>query len=129
MFAKYNCENFPCVFIDLSGTIESDSDFTDFTKKWLQLYERKQDFELIFETKNIGLISPIYSIYTGLFIRSLKKMNPQYLKKSKIIVHNNFVYYLLKLVFSIESPVANVEIIFNNKSEFIVPKQKYTNKY
>ena len=71
MFAKYNCENFPCVFIDLSGTIKSDSDFTDFTKKWLQLYERKQDFELIFETKNIGLISPIYSIYTGLFIRSL----------------------------------------------------------
>ena len=119
MVAIYDYTNFPVVFIDLSGTIKNENDFNDFVKKWLNLYEKKEYFELIFETKNISYVNPKYCIYTGLFIRSLKKKNPQYLKKSKIIIHNKFIYSLLKLIFFIESPVANVEIIYNNKSEII----------
>jgi hypothetical protein len=112
MFAKYNTELFPIVKVDLSGTIKSDDDFADFTNNWLNLYNNERDFTFEFDTKNVGLVNPKYCIYVALFIQNLKKRKTQYLKCSSIYVYNKYVYNLLKFIFSIQSPVAPIQLIY-----------------
>ena len=36
MFANYDYTNFPLVKIDLSGNIENNDDFLNFTNQWLE---------------------------------------------------------------------------------------------
>jgi hypothetical protein len=115
MFANYDYTNFPLVKIDLSGTIENNDDFLNFTNQWLKLYDNKINFEFIFNTYNCGLINPKYCLYTALFIKKIKQKKIQYLKKSTIYVYNKYIFHLLKIIFYIEKPVAPVSIIFYNK--------------
>ena len=123
MFANYNYDNFPIVKVDLSGTILSNDDFTNFTQQWLELYNKKEYFEFIFDTKKCGLVNPKYCLYTALFIKSIKKQKIQYLKNSKIFVYNKYIYKLLQIIFYIEKPVAPVEILLYNKDEYISTKK------
>jgi hypothetical protein len=123
MFANFDYSTFPVVLVDLSGTINSDTQITHFTENWLKLYEDKREFEFIFETQNMcsAFISPKYCLYVAFFIRSLKKEKIQYLKKSKIYVYNKYIFQLLKIIFIIEKPIAQVELIFiNSNNERIV---------
>ena len=115
MFAKYDYTNFPFVNIYLTGTIENKDDFLNFTNQWLKLYNKKENFEFIFNTYNCGLINPKYCIFMALFIKKIKQQKIQYLQKSTIFVYNKYIFQLLKIMFYIEKPVAPVEIIFNNK--------------
>tara|TARA_Y100000992_G_C20892092_1_gene316850 strand:- start:130 stop:513 length:384 start_codon:yes stop_codon:yes gene_type:complete len=115
MFANYDYTNFPLVKIDLSGNIENNDDFLNFTNQWLELYDNKNYFEFIFDTSKCGLINAKYCIYTALFIKKIKQQKIQYLKKSKIYVYNKYIFQLLKIIFYIEKPVAPVEIIYYNE--------------
>ena len=113
MFAKFNYTNFPIVNVDLSGIILNDEDFTNFTNNWLQLYEKQEYFQFVFDTKNAGLINIKYSIYMAFFIKMIKRKPIQYLTNSTIYVYNLYIFKLLKLIFYIEKPVAPVELILN----------------
>jgi len=115
MFAKYDYTDFPVIKIDLSGTIKNNDDFLNFTNQWLELYNRKKNFEFIFNTYNCGLINPKNCILMSLFIKKIKQQKIQYLQKSTIFVYNKYIFQLLKILFYIEKPVAPVEIIFYNK--------------
>ena len=120
MFANFDYSNFPIVLVDLSGTIDNDLQFKHFTESWLNLYKREREFEFIFETKNMSseFISPKYCLCVAFFIRSLKKKQKQYLKKSKIYVYNKYIFRILKIIFYIEKPVAPVELIELRKPRF-----------
>ena len=74
MFANYDYTNFPLVKIDLSGNIENNDDFLNFTNQWLELYNNKKYFEFIFDTSKCGLINAKYCIYTALFIKKIMKI-------------------------------------------------------
>ena len=101
--------------VNLNGSISNNNDFQSFTTPWLQLYSLKKYFELEIDTKNIDFVNPIYCIYCALFIKSIKKQNPQYLSKSKIYIYNRYIFKLAKYIFYIEKPVAPVELILINK--------------
>ena len=115
MVAIYDYTNFPIIKVDLSGNINTNDDFQNFTSQWLDLYKLKQNFEFEFDTKNTGYINPIYCLYTAIFIKSIKKQNPQYLLKSKIYVYNRYIFKLAKYIFYVEKPVAPVELILINE--------------
>ena len=115
MFAKYDYIDFPVIKIDLSGTIKNNEDFFNFTNQWLELYNKKENFEFIFNTYNCGLVNPKYCIFMSLFIKKIKQQKIHYLQKSTIFVYNKYIFQLLKIIFYIEKPVAPVEIIFYNK--------------
>ena len=126
MVAIYDYSNFPIVKVDLSGSINTNDDFQNFTSQWLELYKLHTYFEFEFNTINTGYINPLYCLYTAFFIKSIKKQNPQYLKKSKIYVYNKYIFKLAKYIFYIEKPVAPVELILinennNNYSEYFYP--------
>ena len=112
MFASYNLDKFPCVKVDISGTIINNEDFFSFTQQWLNLYNNKKSFEFIFNTQNAGLIDIKYCFYMAMFIKVIKKKPIQYLTKSTIYVYNKYIFHLFKFIFFLEKPIAPVILIF-----------------
>ena len=53
MWAEYNHSAYPIVEVNMKGNIGSDEEFELFTDEWLELYEKKRDFVLIFDTRNL----------------------------------------------------------------------------
>ena len=119
MWATYDYTHFPLINVSFNENINSDDEFEDFLNEWKLLYENKKNFEFIFDTKNCGYINPKYCFSMSYFIKKLKKEKIQYLKKSTIYVYHKFIWYLLKLIFVIERPVAPVYIIYINNENNI----------
>ena len=122
MFAIYDMSNFPDVNVKLENTINNQDDFNNFINNWLLLYSFEKDFTLTFDTKDVGFIHPKYALFMAIFIKTIKDKykNKQYLKHSTIYVYNYYVFYLLKLIFSIEKPVATVKLINYNDNNHII---------
>ena len=108
MFAQYNYDNFPIIFVEFSENINSETEFDQFLNEWLILYHNRRDFSFIFDTRNMKNISPKYAIKMTLFIKSLRKQPCHYLQKSLILVNNKHIKRLLDFVFTLQSPVAPV---------------------
>ena len=124
MFAQYNYDNFPVVFVTFSESINSETEFDQFLNEWLILYHNRQDFSYIFDTRNMKNISPKYAIKMTLFIKNLRKQPYHYLQKSLILVNDKHIKRLLDFVFTLQSPVAPVYLwhINSNDSE---PDKEY----
>ena len=108
MFAEYNYDNFPIVFVSFSETINSETEFDQFLNEWLILYHNRQDFSYIFDTRNMKNISIKYAIKMTLFIKNLRKEPYHFLQKSLILVNDKYIKRLLDFVFTLQSPVAPV---------------------
>ena len=129
MFAKYNYDNFPIVFVSFSESINSETEFDQFLNEWLILYHNRKDFSYIFDTRNMKNISPKYAIKMTLFIKSLRKEPYHYLQKSLILVNDKHIKRLLDSVFTLQSPVAPVYLwqINSNDSDHI--NEEYDKEY
>tara|TARA_R110001592_G_scaffold136665_1_gene353927 strand:- start:573 stop:971 length:399 start_codon:yes stop_codon:yes gene_type:complete len=119
MFAEYNYDFFPIIKVKLNN-VDNDNDFDNFLQSWLNLYIQQKDFTFIFDTTNVSDVPFKYSIRMAEFIRRLKKDNSyHYLQKSIIIVNSVFVKRMLNIIFNIQSPVAPVYILDDEKQEYI----------
>tara|TARA_B110000495_G_C22724367_1_gene425353 strand:- start:94 stop:549 length:456 start_codon:yes stop_codon:yes gene_type:complete len=114
MFAEYNHDHYPIVFVNFSESIESEDEFDQFLNEWLLLYHSQRDFSFIFDTRNMKNISLKYAIKMTLFIKELRKEKYHYLQKSLILVNNKSIKRLLDFVFTLQSPVAPVYIWLND---------------
>ena len=110
MFVDFNYNNFPIIYVTF-GKLETNEEFNMLVDEWLKLYDKKVYFTFIFDTTNLEVYNIKYSFKMSAFIYRLKREPIQYLQKSIIIVKNNFIQYLLDLIFFIQSPVAPVYII------------------
>jgi len=116
-WSTYNYNDFPEVFVKMKGKITNDDEFNSFCEKWYNLYEKNQDFTLIFDTTEVGFVSMKYAFKMRNFIRKLKREKKTGLEKSVIIVKTSWVRNLLRLIFFLESPVAPVYVV-TQKTEF-----------
>ena len=119
MFVTFDETKYPIVKVNFTGVVRNDNDFSQFTNKWLELYERNTNFTFIFDTRNMGIMGPKYCFKMASFIKELKKRQIQYLEKSIIIVSNRYIRFLLWLIFKIQKPVAPVYITDIHQDIFI----------
>ena len=117
MFANYNFDKFPLVFINFSEKINSEEEFDEFLKQWLILYQNKRNFYFIFDTRDMKDIDIKYCFKMALFIKKLRKEKIHFLQSSFILVNNNYIQKLLDLLFMLQSPVAPVYIWTTNIKE------------
>ena len=108
MFAEYNYDNFPVIFVTFSESINSEEEFDQFLTEWLNLYRNRSDFSYVFDTCNMKNIPIKYAIKMTLFIKNLRKQPYHYLQKSLILVNDKNIKRLLDFVFTLQSPVAPV---------------------
>ena len=117
MFAEYNYDNFPIVFVTFSENINSEIEFDQFLNGWLNLYHNQRDFSYIFDTRNMKNIPIKYAIKMTLFIKNLRKQPYHYLQKSLILVNDKHIKRLLDFVFTLQSPVAPVYLWHINSND------------
>ena len=129
MFAHYNYDNFPVVFVSFSENINSETEFDQFLNEWLILYHNRKDFSYIFDTRNMKNISPKYAIKMTLFIKSLRKEPYHYLQKSLILVNDKHIKRLLDFVFTLQSPVAPVYLWHINSNDNENINEEYDKEY
>ena len=111
MFAEFNESQFPIVKITLNNRIENNEDFNNFLNGWLKYYQQKKEVVFLFDATNVGYIPITYCFKMSTFIRELKQLDKQYLQRSFIVANSWIVKSLLRIIFSIQSPVAPVYII------------------
>ena len=113
-WATYDTSNWPVVKVRLEKEILDGEDFEDFKRGWLDLYNRGEEFILIFDTSDVGWVNPKYAYKMASFIEELKltevKNGKQLLRESIIFYKSWYVKFLLKLIFTLQSPVAPVHI-------------------
>ncbi len=129
MFANYDYSNFPYVLVSFNEIHITYDAFQCFLNTWWNLYEKKKDFIFIFDTSQLILPPIQYCFYMSMFIKKLRALPYQYLKKSYIHIDNPHVLYFLNLIFTIQSPVApiyvtydSIDTIINNTSTINVVK-------
>lgn len=108
MWAEYDYTNFPIVYVTFDKKINNEKEFNSFLQEWIKLYEKKQNFTFIFDTRKVGFININYCFKMKNFLRDLKKLKNQYLEKSIIILNNNYIKTMLNIVFKFQKPLAKV---------------------
>ena len=119
MWCNINEQHFPIINVSFNDNNQDEKEFDLFLDKWRDLYDNKNDFLFVFDTRKLALLNIKYAYKMSSFIKELKKRNKQYLKKSIIIVKNKYVGFLLNIVFNITTPVADVYLLSNNDSILI----------
>lgn len=114
MFATFDESIPPYVHVTFNGCIRNTSDFTHFTDKWIELYDRGIEFVYTFDTRKMGLLmNPKWCFKMASFIKRLKQRRYHYLKYSVILVRDKHIQFLLKLIFKTQKPVAPVYLTFS----------------
>ena len=111
MFAEFNESQFPIIKITLNNSIENDDDFNNFLNGWLKYYQQKKEVIFLFDATNVGYIPIKYCFKMSTFIRELKQLDKQYLQRSFIVANSWIVKTLLRIIFSMQTPVAPVYIV------------------
>lgn len=115
MFATYNLDKWPFVYIKLKGDIKQYSDYKEFTNTWLDLYNKCEPFTMLFDATEFGDVSIFYAIKMAMFIKKIKRKRPQYLQKSVIMLQGKWLKHLIGLMFFIESPAAPVYVYYTDE--------------
>lgn len=114
MFAIFDDTAFPLIRIRLYS-IYDDDDFFIFLKQWQSYDTKYENYTFLFDTTNVGYIPVKYAYKMTHFISDLKQRkaihNNVYLERSIIIASTWYVRGLLRLIFSIQTPVAPVYMI------------------
>jgi hypothetical protein len=119
MFANFDFSKFPIVIVNFNENIENNLDFQNFLDIWLSLYDDKKEFIFIFNTVNVGFPPIKYCFKMASFIKKIRRRNPQYLKRSIIIVKNQRVINLLNFIFFMQPPVAPVNLTYDNTEKIL----------
>jgi hypothetical protein len=117
MFAEYNTDNFPIVYVTFSGKINSEEEFDKFLQSWLDLYKDQKNFSFIFDTREMSYPEIKYCLKMTLFIKNLRKESYHYLQNSLILVNDDRIKKLLDFIFTIQSPVAPVYLWLTEETD------------
>jgi hypothetical protein len=115
MFAIYNLDKWPFVYVNMIGDIKTNIEYKQFTDTWLQLYNKLEPFTMLFDATNFGDVSVFYAIKMAMFIKKIKRKRPQYLQKSIIMLESKWLKHLVGLMFFIETPAAPVYVYYKDE--------------
>ena len=119
MWCNIDKTNFPIIKVSFNSDKQVEAEFDSFLDEWIKLYNQKEEFYFIFDTCELGMLNIKYAYKMSKFIKELKKRDTQYLKKSLIIVKNQYISFLLNIVFNITKPVANVYLFSDTNDKII----------
>ena len=119
MWCNIDKTHFPIVKVSFNAEKQVEEEFDLFLNEWLELYKQEKEFYFIFDTCELGMMNVKYAYKMSKFIKELKKKEVQFLKKSLIILKNQYISFLLNIVFSITKPVANVYLFSDNSDKLI----------
>ncbi len=119
VFYNFNYDDFPNVKIVFKNKVNN-SEMDELFLEWERIYERKRDFNIIFDVTEIKSPTASFAYRMANFINTLKTKKPQYYKKSYVVAPDSGVMkFLINLTFKITKPVSKVYICWKKSGEEI----------
>ena len=118
MWATFDDSEFPFIRVKLTGKIQNNVDFCNFTTTWDSYNLRRSEYVFLFDAREVGNVSIKYAFKMASFIKELKRKE-HYLKSSIIIVENKYLRFLLNLIFKLQKPVADVYLTRDSSDKHI----------
>ena len=122
VWCTFNTDNSPVIKVVFNGSLKNEEEYNTFTKKWLELEEKKTPYYFIFDTTTMGMINISYCYKISKFIKEIKNRKEKYLLKSVILVKNTYIRSLIYCVFKITKPISPV-YIFDIKTDELVKEE------
>jgi hypothetical protein len=117
-FANFDLSNWPLVIVKCNE-LKNNDDFDFFLQRLENLGNAKQNYSVILDARNASNIG-LTNAYSAIrFVKRIKQIHPQYLQNTLIIYNNSYLYYLLNIVLSIQTPVCKFYIYKPNNNEKI----------
>lgn len=114
MFFEINLSLFPIVLIKFKNQEINDRDFDFFLRSWENIYSYQKNFALIFDMTDMPVYSLRYSFKMASFIKKIRDFPTQYLKKSIMVIDNDKILQMLKFIFYLQPPVADIYLTKEN---------------
>jgi hypothetical protein len=108
MFYRMRRAAGPLVVFEFTSEPIADADFDRFLAEWEALHAGPSPFALLFDTARMAIPHPKYCIKMAQFIKKIRRIEPQRLSRSVIVVQSQTIASLLELVFYLQPPVAPV---------------------
>ena len=119
-FYKIDDTQFPIIKIKLEGNVTTKY-LNEFFDIWLSFYKKEKNFYLLFDICDVNNPSIKNGFQLAKFIKKIKQKKPQYLKKSILILNNNYILRkIMSLVFKITPPAAPLFLYWKHEYEFNV---------
>ena len=119
----FDYSKFPHIVVNLP-TINNEQIFKYITSEFESFYSYNKDFTLELETIHIDNVPIVYLYKFGNFLKKLKKRFPPLLQHTTIHIYNDYIYYLINILFNtICKPLAEVKILYWNGDYTDVPKK------
>ena len=119
-FVCFDSSNYPLIDITLKGKITDIDDVNMFINNWELCYDNNNPKKFIFIINTLQYIPSLYDLkYTRKLLRFISKIKEKMifekkyskLDKSIIIVNSNITRHLLKMIFSIQTPLSTIYIV------------------
>lgn len=110
-------DKYPIINVVFNDCKQSDEEFNKIFDKWEDMYEEKKDFIFIIDTTKINSLNLIYAYKMAKFIKKMKNDHEyHYLKKTMIVMNNNFILNIIKILLSLTTPISEMLLIKSNEN-------------
>ena len=110
-------DNYPIINISFNDCKQDDKEFNKIFEKWEDMYTEKKDFILIIDTSNINNLNLSFAYKMAKFIKKMKKEHEyHYLKKTMIVMNNNFIIKIINVLLSLTTPISKVYLTKSNEN-------------
>ena len=128
-FANFELIDNSNVNVTFTNNKITDESFSEFIDNWNSCDLRQNNYSFYFDTRNgLGNAQIKYAFGIVRFIKKKKKEPNKYLQYSLINVNSSRNLLLLRMIFSLSSPIAPVYIFSNNSDEFITDLKNKINE-
>ena len=110
-------DKYPIINVVFNDCKQSDEEFNKIFEKWEDMYNEKKDFIFIIDTSKISSLKLSYAYNMAKFIKKMKKEHEyHYLKKTMIVMNNNFILNIIKILLSLTTPISEMYLIKSNEN-------------
>ena len=128
-FANFELIDNSNVKVTFTNNKITEESFGEFLDNWNSCDRRQNNYSFYFDTRNgLGNAQIKYAFGIVRFIKKKKKEPIKYLQYSLINVNSSRNLLLLRMIFSLSSPIAPVYIFSNNSEEFITDLREKINE-
>jgi hypothetical protein len=104
MSVTINLEKWPVVLVKFHQIKDPQNNIDIFLQKWNTLYMYKQNFDIIFDARDVSSFSMKDIFKISQFMMRVRKYKPQYCKNTIMVVKKQYIKTLLDMIFSFQKP-------------------------
>ena len=100
----------PIVIVRFQGVPTCDGDINHYLDEMQKVYDKKEPFVVVYDTRGVGMISPRYIQMQANFMRAKEQQTRHLLLRAAVVVSSQLTRTLLNMLFKVKKPACPLEV-------------------